>query len=425
MAPIIDVKHISKKFERRVPGQAQYQTLRELLSQGTKNLFKKRVPRIKTSDFWSLTDVSFTVEQGDVVGLIGRNGAGKSTLLKVLSRIIAPTTGEIVLRGRVSSLLEVGTGFHPELTGRENIFMNGAILGMSQEEIRKKFDEIVEFAGVGEFIDTPVKRYSSGMYMRLAFSVAAHIDPEILIVDEVLAVGDAEFQKKCLGKMKDVSNSGRTVIFVSHNINAIQDLCNKIIWLDKGQIVEMGDDVRKITSHYIHGHNTFETKWENTDEGRMYKHPNFTPISMYIADSDNNLITSSIKGDDDVYLYIEAQIDKLDPALSMGYEIYNEDNTLLYWSYFIDQEESKWPEVKLGKNIFRTKLPKRLFNEGKYTVNLIASLHFREWIIESGESSAKISFVLQGGLSDSPMWRNKRYGLLAPVIPWETLEAKE
>ena len=190
--------------------------------------------------FWALKDVSFTVEQGDIVGIIGRNGAGKSTLLKVLTRITEPTSGRAVLRGRVGSLLEVGTGFHPELTGRENIFLNGAILGMRRREIERKFDEIVAFAEVERFIDTPVKRYSSGMYVRLAFAVAAHLDPEILLVDEVLAVGDAEFQKKCLGKMKDVAGEGRTVLFVSHNMAAVQTLCLRALLLQAGSIIASG-----------------------------------------------------------------------------------------------------------------------------------------------------------------------------------------
>ncbi len=183
---------------------------------------------------WALKDVSFSVEQGEILGIIGRNGAGKSTLLKILSEVTAPTRGEVKIKGRIASLLEVGTGFHPELTGRENIYLNGAILGMSRQEIRSKFDEIVDFSGVEQFIDTPVKRYSSGMYVRLAFAVAAHLEPEILLVDEVLAVGDAQFQKKCLGKMGDVASEGRTVLFVSHNMIAIQSLCQRTLWLESG-----------------------------------------------------------------------------------------------------------------------------------------------------------------------------------------------
>ncbi|HEY1047333.1 MAG TPA: polysaccharide ABC transporter ATP-binding protein [Bacteroidia bacterium] len=199
---------------------------------------------------WALKDINFEVEQGEVIGIIGKNGAGKSTLLKILSRVTSPTTGQIKINGRMASLLEVGTGFHPELTGKENVFLNGAIMGMSKSEIKSKFDEIIDFSGVERYIDTPVKRYSSGMYVRLAFAVAAHLEPEILIVDEVLAVGDAEFQKKCLGKMKDVSGQGRTVLFVSHNMGAIQSLCNKSIYLKHGTIQQSGP-TDKIIQHYL------------------------------------------------------------------------------------------------------------------------------------------------------------------------------
>ncbi len=205
--------------------------------------------REKNAEFWALKDVSFTVNRGEVVGILGRNGAGKSTLLKVLSRITEPTTGRIGIKGRVASLLEVGTGFHPELTGRENIYLNGAILGMTRTEIKKKFDEMVAFAGVEKFLDTPVKRYSSGMYVRLAFAVAAHLEPEILIVDEVLAVGDSEFQKKCMGKMKEVTEGGRTVLFVSHNLPAVAALCTKGILLKEGRMV-LSDTAENAIAHY-------------------------------------------------------------------------------------------------------------------------------------------------------------------------------
>jgi lipopolysaccharide transport system ATP-binding protein len=243
---VIRVENVSKCYtlSHRQQGQ-QYKVLRDVVTDGVRSLgarFSGRAKAADTSkeDFWALRDVSFEIKQGDRVGIIGRNGAGKSTLLKVLSRIVEPTTGRIGIRGRVASLLEVGTGFHPELTGRENIFLNGAILGMARSEIARKFDEIVAFAEVEKFLDTPVKRYSSGMYVRLAFAVAAHLEPEILIVDEVLAVGDAQFRKKCLGKMEDVSQEGRTILFVSHDMAATRSLCNQAYLLNSGQIVAHG-----------------------------------------------------------------------------------------------------------------------------------------------------------------------------------------
>lgn len=241
---IITAENLGKRYTLRHEAQVPYQTLREALTAKARRVFSAGRPdaHLATSeDFWALRDINFEVQRGDVVGIIGRNGAGKSTLLKILSRITEPTTGRIRLRGRVASLLEVGTGFHPELTGRENIFLNGSILGMSKGEIRRNFDEIVSFAEVEKFLDTPVKHYSSGMYVRLAFAVAAHLNPEILVVDEVLAVGDALFQKKCLGKMKDVAeHSGRTVLFVSHNMAAVEHLCNSAVMLANGRVHTCG-----------------------------------------------------------------------------------------------------------------------------------------------------------------------------------------
>ena len=241
MNPIIEIQHISKKYS--IGANKGYLTLRENLSRKFRSLASfgdRRSSASAQTDFWALKDVSFSVQEGEVVGIIGRNGAGKSTLLKILSKITPPTEGQITMRGRVASLLEVGTGFHPELTGRENIYLNGAILGMTRSEIRKKFDEIVAFAEVDKFLDTPVKRYSSGMYVRLAFAVAAHLEPEILVVDEVLAVGDAEFQKKCLGKMGEMSVGGRTVVFVTHNMDLVSSLCSKGVLLQEGKTVGNG-----------------------------------------------------------------------------------------------------------------------------------------------------------------------------------------
>ncbi len=243
---VIKVESLGKSYLLRHQQGAAYSTFRESLTE----VFRRKEGGSSLETFWALKDVSFDVKQGDRIGIIGRNGAGKSTLLKMLSRIVVPTKGRITIDGRVASLLEVGTGFHPELSGRENIFLNGAILGMSRNEIRSKFDEIVAFAEVDKFLDTPVKRYSSGMYVRLAFAVAAHLEPEILIVDEVLAVGDAEFQKKCLGKMKDVSGQGRTVLFVSHNMAAIQNLCDTAIFLQQGQI-QMSGEAPKVVAAYL------------------------------------------------------------------------------------------------------------------------------------------------------------------------------
>jgi lipopolysaccharide transport system ATP-binding protein len=260
----IVVENLSKSYllghKSGAEGRHKYTTLRDVMGREARNFVRKAADLVRgrqivqgdeIEEFWALKDVSFEVTQGEVLGIIGRNGAGKSTLLKILSEITEPTAGRVTLRGRIASLLEVGTGFHPELSGRENIYLNGAILGMRRAEIRRKFDEIVAFAQIEKFLDTPVKRYSSGMYVRLAFAVAAHLEPEILIVDEVLAVGDAEFQRKCLGKMKEVSRrDGRTVLVVSHNMGVVTSLCTKAVWLDQGSVHERGFP-ETVVGHYL------------------------------------------------------------------------------------------------------------------------------------------------------------------------------
>ncbi len=275
---IITVENLSKKYlvghRSASRSRSNYTALRDVVGREIRNAARKTIDVVRgrqvvqgdeVEEFWALKDVSFEVKQGEVLGIIGRNGAGKSTLLKILSRITEPSEGRVVLRGRVASLLEVGTGFHPELTGRENIFLNGAILGMSRAEIKRKFDEIVAFAEVERFLDTPVKRYSSGMYVRLAFAVAAHLEPEILVVDEVLAVGDAEFQKKCLGKMKAVSGEGRTVLFVSHNMMAIRTLCSTGILLSNGQTLFLGSALDAITTYAAHAFVSTGSVWLRPD----------------------------------------------------------------------------------------------------------------------------------------------------------------
>jgi lipopolysaccharide transport system ATP-binding protein len=268
---VIKAENLGKSYIIGHEKRQHYTALRDVISNKvrqiaskTRQIFKggQLIAGDELEEFWALKELNFEINQGDRVGIIGRNGAGKSTLLKVLSRITEPTTGRVTIRGRVASLLEVGTGFHPELTGRENIFLNGAILGMSRVEIKRKFDQIVDFSGAERFIDTPVKRYSSGMYVRLAFSVAAHLEPEILIVDEVLSVGDAEFQKKCLGKMEDVSNKdGRTILFVSHNMSAIQNLCNLCFNLQAGKIIFSGNTQDAIKNYLVLDKPNFDNKF--------------------------------------------------------------------------------------------------------------------------------------------------------------------
>jgi lipopolysaccharide transport system ATP-binding protein len=416
--PIIEVKNLSKQYQIGV--DKTYKTLSESVMTGLRHPIRTlqdlRAPK---ETFWALRDINFEVERGEVLGIIGRNGAGKSTLLKVLSRITYPTEGEIVMRGRVGSLLEVGTGFHPELTGRENIYFNGAILGMKKREIEEKFDEIVKFSGVEKFLDTPVKRYSSGMQVRLAFSVAAHLEPEILLVDEVLAVGDAEFQKKCLGKMGEVASEGRTVLFVSHNMSAIEQMCKSCILLEDGTIKQRGSNVSQIVKGYLSpcGEELLPSQWIN--DGKKFENPWFKPYKFFITDAFGNPLGNPISNHQDIWIQIEGNIDRFDPALEVGYSIYNEDNINIYRSYFKDQEESKWPALSQGEIILRTKIPKRFLNEGVYTIELCASLRCRIWIAEPNKTSPSVNLYILGGLSDSPYWTDRRQGVIAPLLEWK------
>ncbi|MFM5888093.1 MAG: ABC transporter ATP-binding protein [Dolichospermum sp.] len=313
---VIRVENLGKKYTIRHQKRERYTALRDIITNKFKSISSFINSEAKTEnsafeEFWALKDIFLEIKQGDRVGIIGRNGAGKSTLLKILSRITQPTTGSIKIKGRVASLLEVGTGFHPELTGRENIFLNGAILGMGKMEIKQKFDEIVAFAEVEKFLDTPVKRYSSGMYVRLAFAVAAHLEPEILIVDEVLAVGDAAFQKKCLGKMEDVSKSeGRTVLFVSHNIAAIKRFCQTGIFLEKGNLKVCGD-INHVTSHYEQ--DTFLDSKETKNKNNIFPLTN----QKHRLSLENINTTVEMK-DDHAHLLIELQIKSFESYINVG-----------------------------------------------------------------------------------------------------------
>ncbi len=358
--PIIEVNNLGKKY---VIGHQRggYIALRDVIAGAFKRPFtfiktkaRRAVGLEKKEDFWALKGVDFKVNKGEVIGIIGRNGAGKSTLLKILSQITPPTEGEVILRGRVGSLLEVGTGFHPELTGRENIFLNGAILGMKRTEIAAKFDDIVKFAGVERFLDTPVKRYSSGMYVRLAFSVAAHMEPDILIVDEVLAVGDAEFQKKCLGKMEEVTRQdGRTIIFVSHNMGAIQQLCEKTIWLENGKVAMIGKS-HEVIEHYL-------------------KHASTQPLAIKpgneIAKLDSIKMVNSA-GNEVSQAYIDEKI-----GLEIAFEVLSDEREVFvnYLLATVDNTEvlhAIWPRdhFKPGKHRLISWLPKNFLNNTRYRI---------------------------------------------------------
>jgi len=293
-------------------------------------------------------------------------------------------------------------------------------LGMRKAEIKRKFDEIVDFAGIERYVDTPVKRYSSGMYVRLAFAVAAHLEAEILIVDEVLAVGDAEFQKKCLGKMGDISKGeGRTVLFVSHNMAAITSFCKKAMLLNNGYIHKMSSDVNQIITTYLTNFNTLSQGsglWQNIDAS--YQDIYFSPLKFELKGEDGDTISTPVANNKKIFIEITAEIKELDPAFTVGYALYDDQGQLIYWTYHSDANENDWPKLKTGLNTLRSELPARTLNEGKYRIEMIASLHYRKWILEPGNNNPAVILEIAGGLSDSPLWIMKRPGMIAPVIKW-------
>lgn len=431
MSTVIKVESLSKKYVIGHHRKERYLTLRDTMGQMFEDLGKKLlhpflassgqslIGLTATEDLWALRDVSFEIQQGERFGIIGRNGAGKSTLLKILSRITEPTTGRIRINGRVASLLEVGTGFHPELTGRENIFLNGAVLGMTKAEIKRKFDEIVAFAEIEKFLDTPVKRYSSGMYVRLAFAVAAHLETEVLLVDEVLAVGDILFQKKCLGKMGEVAQKGNTVLFVSHNLAAIEQLCNSAMLLENGKIKSAGKDVRKIINDYLPQQENEEVKseWINSS-GNEYQNNYFKPLKFFLSGKNGEKLQMPVRNDSEIWINIVGEVEKLEPTLVIGYEIYTQEGILLYGSGHTDGSPETWPIIKKGRNLLRTRIPIHLLNEGVYKIELNGGLLHREWFFVPGMTNPALFLEIKGGLSQSPYWVDKRLGLLAPVLEW-------
>ena len=423
MHPAISVKNLGKRYILSHQSQERYTALRDVMANGAKKIVRKlQHPfAMPTNDptheeFWALRDVNFDIQQGDRVGIIGRNGAGKSTLLKILSRITEPTCGQIKIKGRVSSLLEVGTGFHPELTGRENIFLNGAILGMSKAEIARKFDEIVAFAEVERFLDTPVKRYSSGMYVRLAFAVAANLEPEILIVDEVLAVGDQQFQKKCLGKMEEVGKEGRTVIFVSHSMPTVTSLCDRAILLESGRVAKIGPTSEVVMHYYTSGQSS----------------PASADFSgKHVGDSKVWLLKGEIKNSKNK-VALEARIDE-PVSVEMTYEVLQNDAPVLIPNFhfytaagecaFISHDTSS-QHLSQGKYASRCFIPANFLNEGSYFVGLAISSFSPGTTVHFYEKSCLSFNVIDPheGVITRPSHSTPIPGVVRPYLDWELVE---
>jgi lipopolysaccharide transport system ATP-binding protein len=413
MSFIIKAENISKEFIIGHESAEKYTTLRDEISKGLKKIYsfpsqtQNRGNHLRKEVFPALKDISFDIEKGDRVGVIGRNGAGKSTLLKILSRITEPTSGRIAIRGRVASLLEVGTGFHPELSGRENIFLNGAILGMSRSEIRRKFDEIVAFAEVERFLDTPVKRYSSGMYVRLAFAVAAHLEPEILVVDEVLAVGDAQFQKKCFGKMEEISKGdGRTILFVSHNIAAIKNLCMKALLLEKGLNGGFGD-VEAITGKYIR---------EGITANNRFRPNNLTIFNESIELLEFDVLPRTGKGitvESGIQFNILFLNKKPNINLDTTILVFALDDTCLFESGCIISKDS---DSEAGVYKVCAFIPPFTLNSGSFKVNLVFGENQAYVLLKVNEV---VTFDVENTLSDRGSNLNVPPGYFRPNIEWE------
>jgi lipopolysaccharide transport system ATP-binding protein len=368
--------------------------------------------------FWALRHVSFEIKRGQAVSIIGRNGAGKTTTLKVLSRITEPTEGEALVRGRVGTLLEVGTGFHPELSGRENIFLSGAILGMPRAEIARKLNEIIAFSEIEKFIDTPIKRYSTGMYVRLAFAVAAHLEPDILLVDEVLAVGDASFQKKCLGKMGDVAQEGRTILFVSHNMPAISRLCPTSIWLDHGGVIQIGDSRSVIASYLATSESSVGQRvWE---DWRLAPGDEFIRAASVSVRDTTGQLTKAVYQDRPFVISIQYRVLKSMMNANVGFELKSEDGTLIFTSF--DADNPEWSGRGRQPGVYRSDclIPAHFLNEGAFFLTLHAGIpHQRQCMMAEDVLRFNVGASISG---EGPTGRMgaPRKGLLAPDLEWDT-----
>ena len=427
MKHAIRVENLSKSYRIGHQSKAGYRTLRESIMDSCAAPFRRfgravnRSPhpasvaaRPSPDEFWALKDVSFEVQPGEVVGIIGRNGAGKSTLLKILSRIVEPTTGRAEVRGRLGSLLEVGTGFHPELTGRENIYLNGSILGMTRKEIDREFDAIVAFSEIERFLDTAVKRYSSGMYVRLAFAVAAHLNPEILIVDEVLAVGDAQFQNKCVGKMRDVAATGRTVLLVTHNMTAIQNLCSRAVWLNQGLVA--GDaPVNAVVSDYLRRNCTHRTEMVWDDPATAPGGETFHLRRVCVRPVDNPTGNITVR----TPLVLEFEYWNLRPGacLNLSLVLYNDDGVCLFNT--IPVREPVWNGKPFEVGLYRSVcyIPGNLLNDGRHRVRLLAVEHHARVVCDRDDV---LVFEVADERPATVRWHGKWIGAVRPDLDWAT-----
>jgi len=426
LSTVIKVEKLGKRYYLSHKQRERFPTFRDAIVRSSKNLAKRLCHPLRSSsgqplqeldtteEFWALRNISFEVKRGDRVGIVGQNGAGKSTLLKILSRITEPTAGRVLIKGRTASLLEVGTGFHPELTGRENIFLNGAILGMSKVDIRRKFDEIVSFSGVEKFLDTPVKRYSSGMYVRLAFAVAAHLEPEILVIDEVLAVGDASFQKKCLGKMDEVSQEGRTVLFVSHNMAAVSKLCTTGIYLKNGAMEYSGPS-GSVIDRYLCDLASINSVYERPVDRSI---PACLKSAEIVLDGDERV--DALPRSKPVRVRMRYIVNKRVSSIHICSNIFAPDGSLLFCTTDGDTNPERYSQRNEGEYVCEFEIPANLLNEGRFSLSVSIGIPFKKVF---QENNFILSFNIVG-LGMNKYMHTRRGGPLLLDIPW-TYEGKE
>jgi len=416
MPPIIDIQNLGKQYKLAVA--QPYLALREVIGNSVKNLL--RSDKKAKEKFWALQDINLAVQPGERMGIIGRNGAGKSTLLKIISRITPPTTGKAIIRGRVGSLLEVGTGFHPELTGRENIFLNGSILGLKKTEITRQFDAIVDFSGVERFIDTPLKHYSSGMQLRLAFSVAAHLDPEILLIDEVLAVGDLEFQKKCLGKMEEVSKKdGRTILFVSHNMDSIRKFCPTTILMDSGKIISKGS-TELVINEYVAKH--LETKAEMVWENGVTSFNKEVKLERAYLHNESGSVLSRFDTTEKIGVTLEYKVLRDDALFTHGINLYNQENTNIFNSHDVTSA-LRLEKRSIGNYKATAWIPGNLLPEGIFSISVALFLPNPVDIMVHEQDALSFEiFTDFSKLSARGNYADDFPGVIRPLIPWEAIK---
>ncbi len=399
MSEVIKIENLSKVYKRKT----------------------KRDGKNVIEDFWALRDLSLSINQGEVLGIIGKNGAGKSTLLKILSKITSPTSGKVTINGRVGSLLEVGTGFHPEMTGRENIYMNGNILGMSNAEINRKLDEIVDFSGVSDFLETPVKRYSSGMQTRLAFAVAAHLEPEILIIDEVLAVGDAEFQKKCLNKIDEIRQNRRTILFVSHRLDAIRNLCTRCAWLHNGELkldnTNCNQVIKTYLSHTISSH-TLKHFWHPNKNLTAKTESPVEVLKFCLTDCNGELVDGIVLSDEALKIHVHFNCKTPQKNLCIGYYLFNTQNQLIYMSLSTDSKAQNNHNYDAVRHNLSCNMPTNILGDGEYYLKLTVGITNEKAYYSHENSDIGIVMRVNGNQMRSSLWKNWSTQQIYPVLPW-------